>query len=447
MRRALDLVARDWPLLLASLLVATVLYVGLVLSQNTRTWPARVPIDAVRPPTTASLLEPLGDVRVIRYRAPVDVASRITNDDFHASVDLSRIQPQAGGPPVQLGVSVVPTDPRVDIVDFEPKTVTVRLDPVLERAFQVTLDTGVRPRDLTIGIPQLRPGSVTVTGPSSRVGIIRRVQARVAIDASGINVDGDVAVVPLDDRGEVVTQVELQPDRVHVQIDVARELASRSVPVLPQLVGAPPPGYRVRSVSSEPLAISVNGEQSVISALPSVSTEPIDLSGETGPFEATVALVPPAEVSARVQQVRVTVEIRPEDGSRTFGAGVALIGARPDLDYRLSASQILVTLAGAVPQLELVTPTELIGTVDVRDLGPGEHDAAPVVRAPAGTSLVSVVPFQLTVSVTQPPTPTPVPSPVPSPSSPPVSPAAHRGGGHAVLRPAWTARRSGTADT
>ena len=45
MRRALDFLLRNWPLKLGAILLATVLYSGLVLAQNVRTWTGQVPVD------------------------------------------------------------------------------------------------------------------------------------------------------------------------------------------------------------------------------------------------------------------------------------------------------------------------------------------------------------------------------------------------------------------
>ena len=74
MTRALAFLVRNWPLKLAAAALATLLYAGLVLSQNAQTWPGSVPIQAVKLPASAVLLSNLGDVRDIRFFAPADVA-------------------------------------------------------------------------------------------------------------------------------------------------------------------------------------------------------------------------------------------------------------------------------------------------------------------------------------------------------------------------------------
>ena len=79
-------------------------------------------------------------------------------------------------------------------------------------------------------------------GASSRVAAVQAVVARVAIDASGLNVDQDVDLEAVDETGAPVPGVEIIPQRVHVRIDVARELAYATLPVVPVLTGEPGAG-------------------------------------------------------------------------------------------------------------------------------------------------------------------------------------------------------------
>ena len=75
--------------------------------------------------------------------------------------------------------------------------------------------------------------SVDVRGPSTRVAAIRAVVAPVSIDASGLNVDRQVDLEAVDEQGNVVTNVEIEPPRARVRIAVGRELASRTLPSCP----------------------------------------------------------------------------------------------------------------------------------------------------------------------------------------------------------------------
>ena len=72
MTRALQLIVHNWPLKLAAIGLATLLYGGLVLSQNSYTLTAG-PRSCRHHPRQYLLLTAPADVTTIRYFAPSDV--------------------------------------------------------------------------------------------------------------------------------------------------------------------------------------------------------------------------------------------------------------------------------------------------------------------------------------------------------------------------------------
>ena len=416
MTRLTGLITHNWPLKLGAIALATLLYAGLALSQNARVWPGRVPIEAVNQPSGAFLLESLGDVTTIRYYAPPDVATRISSSDFQALVDLSSVTPAQGGAPVSVPVQVVPLDPRIKVLDFQPDRVAVRLDPVITRTVPVTVDRGTVPPGLQIGDPVLSAQTAAVRGASSLVEQVELVSARVAIDPTGINVDGEVDLVALDARGDLVAPVDIEPDRVHVTIIVGRESASRSLTVAPDLPGSPAPGWSIRSVTVDPVVVTVRGPLDAVAAMTSISTAPIPIAGRKADLTTTVDLVPPEGVEVvDGGRVRVTVVISADRGSRSFGVGLRPTGAVAGRSYALSVPDVLVTLGGTSAALDAVDPTALSATVPVAGLEPGSHVVEVAFRAPDGTSLVAVSPKTVTVVVTDNSGPAPTPTPTASP--------------------------------
>lgn len=403
MKRLLDFLLRNWPLKLAAIGLATVLYAGVTLSGNARTWPGSVPIEVLDPPPGGVLLELPGSVTAIRYRAPIEAAAQLTNGSFLASMDLGDVVPTAGGPPVTVPVRVTTTDPRVQVIDFTPREVNVRVDTVISRPMTVSVDRGTVPDGLTTGPPQVKPASVILRGASSRVRAVQSVVARVVIDASGLNVDQDVDPVAIDDTGAIVPGVEVLPEQVHVTIDVARKLAYATLPVVPQLTGAPKAGYRVRSVTAEPQTLTVSGEATAVERLSSIPTAPLDITGLDQTMVQTVDAALPGGVTAIGDSgVRLTVDIEPEEGSRTWQVGVQLDGARPTRVYSLSAPSVQVTLAGPVPALDALDPSTIAARVAVGRLSPGTHEVEVEVDAVDGMDLVSVAPGTLRVEVAVP---------------------------------------------
>jgi YbbR domain-containing protein len=415
-RRLFDLLIRNWPLKVGAIVLASVLYAGLVLGQNARVWPVQVPIQILNQPAATFDLTGAQYVTSIRLYASPDVASQLTSSDFTATVDLADVTPKSGGAPIIVPVEVVAHDPRVTVLDYSPRQISIRLDPIVTRQVPVEVDRGTIPIGLTIGTPSLDISTVTVRGGSTLVDRVANAVARVRIDPSGINVDGEVDLVAVDARGDQVTPVDLTPASVHVRIQVSRVSATRSLPVTPNVTGSPASGYQVDSVAVQPTVVTVSGDPATIGALNGIATAPFSISGRTSDVSGSVDLAPPTGVTVvGPTSVSLTVGISAQTGSQTFQVGLTLSGAAADRTYGLSTSSLTVTLGGSLSTLGGVDGAALVATVNVAGLAPGDHVVPVVFTVPGGTQLVAITPSAVTVTVGLPASPSPTSSPTPSP--------------------------------
>ena len=359
------------------------------------------------------LLTPPGAVTEIRYRAPLDIAGQLTSQSFRATLDLSGLTPEQGGPAVEVPVQLVALDPRVQVVDYAPRAVDVRLDSVVSRMVPVTVERGVAPEGLVLGPPQVEPAAVLLRGASSRLADVRSVVARLAVDASGLNIDQDVDLAAVDEAGDLVPGVEIVPGDARVRIDVGRELAYAVLPVVVDLTGEPAPGFRVGGVTVDPTTVTVSGEAPAVERLSAIMTAPIPVDGLMADRTRTVALEVPAALTLIGEpQAQVTVSIVPARGSRTLEAGLALSGARRDRTTTLSTNKVLVTLSGdiaALDALEAGRSGTLVGELDVSGLGNGRHEVEVQVAPPDGVTVVAVAPRTVVVRIS-PASATPAPS-------------------------------------
>jgi YbbR domain-containing protein len=127
-----------------------------------------------------------------------------------------------------------------------------------------------------------------------------------------LSIDRDVDLVALDGNGNPVPGVDIDPQRARVRIEVALEVANRTLPVVPTLSGAPAAGYRITAIAVEPLIVTVSGEAATIGALEGAPTEAINVDGRTTDLEAIVNLDLPDGVSVSFSdQVRVVLTIEP----------------------------------------------------------------------------------------------------------------------------------------
>ena len=113
--------------------------------------------------------------------------------------------------------------------------------------------------------------------------------------------------------------------------------------------------------------------------------------------------------------VRVTVRLRPVTATRTFEAGLVLVGERPDRRYELSTDRVLVTISGSAAELDRLASTSLTLTVDVTGLDPGTKAVAVSANLTTGLTLLDVSPnpVEVTVSIPEPSAEPPGPSPAP----------------------------------
>jgi len=405
--RVLRSLVYNWPLKLAAVVLASLLYGGLVLSQSTRLYRDAIPIGRANEAADLYIVSDLGDVTSIQYVAPPDL--RVDANTFHAIVDFGSVDPGAGS--VSLPVRVTASDPGIQVIDFQPKRISVTVDRVTSRDVPVHVEILSSPPGFQLGTPVTDAATVAVTGPQTTVSEVAQVLARVTIDPSGIDVDRTVDLVPVDASGNTLSPIDVNPASTRVKVAVFTDRRTRSLPVNPVVTGTPAAGFEVASIVVDPLVVSVEGDANDLSGLDRADTAPISISGASSDVVTSVGFNLPSGVQALGQaSVGVTIRLRPITASRTYEAGLVLEGASADRVYTLSTDQVLLTIGGSVADLDRLSASSLVLTLDVTGLGDGTHKIAPAANLTTGLQLIAVSPATVTVTITSSP-----PSPAPSP--------------------------------
>jgi YbbR domain-containing protein len=310
-----------------------------------------------------------------------------------------------------MPVHVTSIDDRITVVGVTPSAVTIDLDRLAEKSVDVTVDHGPAPTGLELGDESVTPTTVVVSGPATVLDRVAAARASVAIQQSGIDVDQDVDLVAVDGLGEAVGQVDIEPRIVHVTIPVFSDRETRTLPVNPVVTGDPAPGFEIAGVSVEPPVMLVEGDADQLAELVRVDTEQVPMTGASSDRSVTVGLALPTGIlPVGDDSITVTVTLRPVTETRTFNAGVRLIGAGRGLTYAVDTDRILLTIGGSSADLDRLTGSTLVVDLDVTGLEPGKR-VVPVFRdLPTGVTLVSASPATVTVTITAPlatPSPTP----------------------------------------
>ena len=411
MRRFLARVVHNWPLKLAAIGLATLMYGGLVLSESTQTFTGVIPVTVNGQPADTVLLTVPEPVTLIRYFAPT--GTPVTSSSFEATVNLSDVDAHAGA--VNVRIEVTSPDSRIRVLGYEPQFMSVQLDPLDQKSVPVQVERGVVPAGLDLGATAVDPAVVTVSGPQSNVRQVVAVRADVQIQPSGIDVDQDVQLVPIDGLGNAVRTIDVTPSTARVTIPVFSNRQTRSLPVNPILTGTPAAGFEIASVTVDPQVALVEGDADQLAQLVSVDTTPIPMTGVSADVtvEARLAL-PTGIVAVTDDTIRVSIKIRQVTETRTFSAGLRLVGTRRDLTYAFTTDRVIVTIGGSTADLDRLTGSALVVDLDVTGLGPGTVDVPVSIDLPTGPTLVAANPPTVSVTISAGASPSPSPAPTPS---------------------------------
>ena len=307
----------NWVMRLASLLLATLMFMFVRTQENVVTESFRLPI-SMKLPVGQKRIEPRADATVkVTIEGPAEIVDRLEVTDLKVEPDISGIQP--GRPalaPLKVTVDRPPRElKRLDIRLARP-TIRVHLESEAQRTMPVATEFigGVPSGWAVEGLPAAKPPQVQIIGPQNAVDKVARLVASFQLQGQPVN-EGVASVRALDKRGAEVPSVALNPPQVQVKVTLGRRVVRRLVYVQPVWRGLPP-DVRIQSVTVEPRQVVIRGSADALQDLDFISTPPITITTAPGSFTATVKLTRPENtVSMTPDNVVVTIvteKIAPE---------------------------------------------------------------------------------------------------------------------------------------
>ena len=416
----MGILLRNWHLKLSAVLLATVLYTGLVFSGSLSEATLQVRVDQVNVSRDQFVLS--GDLGLVevRYRGAAEDTVNLGTSDFVARVDISAYDMERAPEPQQLPIEITSLREGVTVLSTNPETVRVEVDRIEIRPVPVEVEPGVVPEGLEIGAPVVSAEEVQVRGPASLVERVDRVVALVSIPASGIDINEAVDLTPVDIEGQPVGtgMLDIEPETVSVQVDVRAVETQTTAVIRPNVeAGAPAPGFALEALGVEPSAVDIVGLPEDRADITSLLTEPIDIVGvsESQTFEVALQLPDGVELApGEPATVTVVATIVPSVSSRTFVVGVLCEGAGVNACLP-GVGEVAITLSGSGEAWSGLQAADLTPVVDASGLAPGSYSLTPVIGGlPAGVELLAVSPTAIPVTIVAPeaaPTPTPTPAP------------------------------------
>jgi len=414
--------------LLVAFLLALAVWVSAVLSADPnveRDLARPVPIEYVgKDPGLKVMGNVPGEVN-LTLMAPQSVWEELDKqvDSVSAWVDLSNLGPGEFEVPVQVQIR----QSLVRRVNQDPEKLQILLESLVSQSLPVTLViSGEPPMGYKSENPQLDPSSVTISGPVSQVSKVKEARILMNIDGATQTITQTLTIVPVDENSRTVTGIAVSPNSITVTQPVNLLGGYRNVIVKVVTEGNVASGYRLTNYFVSPSSVIVfSSDPRLVNALPGyIETQSLDLTNTDDDFEALLELNLPAGVSAVTDsKVLVQVSIAAIESSMTISLPVEMIGLAPGLEGQVAPATVDVIIAGPVPVLNDLKPSDIRVKVDLAGYGVGAHQVIPEVDfLPNRVQKVSILPATVEVTVVNMATPTlpsatpatPTPSPVPT---------------------------------
>lgn len=408
--------------LLLALILALIAWVVAVNEEDpiqTDAYPDSLPVQVVNKPEGSVIVNEITERIEVTVRAPRSSWESLTPGKFQAVLNLAGLDNDRHNVPV----NVTSIDEAVEIIDWKPRSLAVRLEPFVSREFkvQVVLHGNVA-EGFEEGLPEVTPPTVTVSGAELWVQEVDRAEVDIFLRNNKED-EVDTRLVQLkDELGNAMGLVNVEPTQVTVRVPISLKRGNKEVAVRPgELLGLPAAGYYMSSISIDPKAVVIFGPPSVIDQVSSLETEVIDMNGVNSTLVTQAALQLPEGVSVigREPFAEVTINIDPiQTCSSLEQKAIEFQGLGEELGVNFDPSVVDLILCGPLPRLDRLQRRiqDLHVVVDLNGLEPGTHSVTPAVLPLDEITVKSILPEIVEVTIYRLPTPTPTNTPTPTPT-------------------------------
>ena len=335
----------------------------------------------------------------VRVQGTAGVIEDLSSYDIVAYVDLTDMKAGEATPMVNVEL---PNN--VQLVSRSPESLELTLYPKVSQTFPVEVRVKGTPAEgFSLLDAVITPDIVTLSGSDLSIGSVDKVFVTAEADGLTENYSKSLAVEVLNANGENITDhFTCYPTSVSVVIPVVQEQPEVTLSVRCSVTGQPAEGFKVSRVVVEPATVQAFGPQEVLDGLYSLEAESVSVEGMSTTDSFTPLIIVPSGVSLSRERVTVVVQIEPVDSAEFSCPLTDLRNAPVGFDCSASAGSCTVTVNGTSTYLQSLTAGDISLHVDLSGISEaGEYELPITVELPAGGTLASVEPAQVTVTVTK----------------------------------------------
>ena len=413
LKRILNVIQKDLGFKLLSLLLAVLIWYAVVNANDpveTATFTVRVAVENESYIANGKQIYHIEDAYktvMVYVRANRNTLKRISADSISVVADLTQIV-DLERDPVMVPLTASCAGVNVTNITLSRTTIPITIENIATKTFQVMVDTqdSSPGSEYEVGRLTPNPEQLVISGPESIISTIDSVVAE--IDVTGMTADGTRASILriIDKNASALSDETIEDDltfegnvdSVSVQVDLWRKVSDVELKV--EYSGEPAYGYHVESVTSTPESITVAGSEEGLQELAArgnritIPAEMISVDGVTEDVAATLSLssilpdeIIPARTTADTLTVRITVL---SDEVREVSVDVDDIVIRnlgENLSVSYDTANFTIRIQGPGSIIKEVKPEDIKMTLDMSDLGEGDHAVPLVVELPDNVDL------------------------------------------------------------
>ena len=250
----------------------------------------------------------------ITVKGPRSLFAANGDKNFQAHVDMQAAKSGKGSYKVKVDMPQ-----GFELVEVQPDTVDVELDPIVRRKVRADISVNGSPASgVTVAKVSQASAEVMIEGPSKAVSEVERVIGYVGLtNKNDVDFALQVPLTAINNDGREVQGIKIQPATMYVAVQMARGLTKKIVSIRPVTDNDLPQNLELVSMKPNPLQIEIAGAENIISNLTTVSTEKISLADVVGNTDKTVKLALPPGVTVTNHDVLVRIVVKEKQNTKS----------------------------------------------------------------------------------------------------------------------------------
>ena len=342
----------------------------------------------------------------VTIKANRKTLDRITASDIKAVADLQQAV-SLNTDPVMVPITVSCDKVLPDNIEVTPKNLSIHIEDKDTQEFVVNVTTNNTKPDkgYEVGTLTSNPEKLKITGPTSLINKIDKVNASVDVDGASEDVTEETDVKIIDKNGEEFTDTDMAYLNISKVSVTARLWKVRpEVRIKAEYEGTPADGYEVESISTTPNVISVAGSDEALSALEeqnntiTIPSSATDVSGKDSDYEVKINISDYLSQGLKLtsdssEDVFVRVNILPQGSSvcEVPTKNIKVENAPESMQVAFDTAKIEIRIKKTEEDLSDLKESDIKASIDLKDKTEGSFEVPVKIEIPEGYELVDEV--------------------------------------------------------